>query len=89
MLHLHGHEWVTTGEAVERLGPEVSYETLRNWYAPRGGRPPRVRLLRNPAGLPVRQRGQVLLCWADAVEAERATRLRPAGRPRQNGAKPA
>lgn len=77
-----GVEWITTGEACERLAPDVGPETLRNWYAPRDGRPPTVRVLRDPDGRPVRLRRQLLVCWADVVEAEHTARTQPAGRPR-------
>ncbi len=77
-----GLEYVTTGEACERLAPDVTTETLRNWYAPRGGRPPSVRLLRDPDGRPVRLGREYLVCWPDVVEAELTARLEPGGRPR-------
>lgn len=76
-----GLEWVPTGEACERLAPDVRPDTLRNWYAPRTGKP-RVRLLRDTTGRPVRLRRQLLVCWPDVVEAEHAARTHPAGRPR-------
>lgn len=82
MIVVDGAEWVTTGEACARLAPDVHPDTLRNWYAPRGGRAPVVRLLRDPDGVPVRVRRQFLVRWADVVEAEHAARTRPAGRPR-------
>lgn len=75
-----GLEYVSTGQACERLAPDVRPETLRNWYAPRAGAP-RVRVLRDPSGRPVRLRRQLLVCWPDVVEAEHATRAR-ARRPR-------
>jgi hypothetical protein len=83
VIVVHGLEWVTTGEACERLSPDVGPETLRNWYAPRAGEP-RVRLLRAPGGKPVRQDRQYLICWPDCVEAEHAARVEAAGRPRHN-----
>lgn len=76
-----GLEWVTTGEACARLAPDVRPNTLRNWYAPRTGAPT-VRVLRDTTGRPVRLRRQLLLCWADVVEAEHAARGYYAGRPR-------
>lgn len=74
---LDGLEWVTTGEACERLAPDVGPDTLRNWW--RAGR---VRLLRGASGRPVRLYRQFLVCWADVVEAEHTARTEPAGRPR-------
>jgi hypothetical protein len=83
MIIIAGVEWVTTSEAVERLAPDVGPETLRNWYAPRGGRPSVVRLLRGADGRPLRVRRQYVLCWAEVVEAEHAARTTAAGgRPR-------
>lgn len=82
MLTYAGHEWITTSEACERLAPDVGHETLRNWYAPRNGATPRVRILRTPDGTPIKYRRECLLCWADVVEAEHATRTAPAGRHR-------
>lgn len=75
-----GLEYVTTGQACARLAPDVGRETLRNWYAPRKG-PPRVRVLRDLDGRPVKLNGEVVVCWPDVVEAEHATRQR-ARRPR-------
>lgn len=73
-----GLEYVSTGVACERL--DVHPDTLRNWYAPRTGTP-RVRVLRDPTGRPVRNHRQLMLCWADVVEAEHLTRT-TARRPR-------
>lgn len=78
---IDGVEWITTREACERLAPDVTPTTLRHWY--RDGRPPPVRLLRDPSGRPVRLRRQLLVCWPDVVEAEHATRTAGAGRPRR------
>ncbi len=82
MITVDAVEYVTTGTACARLAPDVTAETLRNWYAPRGGRAPLVRLLRDPDGQPVRLGREYLVCWPDVVEAELATRLEPGGRPR-------
>lgn len=79
---IDGVEWIPTGEACERLAPDVGPETLRNWYAPRDGRAATVRVLRDPDGRPVRLRRQLLVCWPDVVEAEHAARTQAAGRPR-------
>lgn len=78
-----GVEWITTRDACRRLAPDVRPNTLRNWYAPRDASTPRVRLLRDPTGRPVRWRRQYLVAWEDVVEAEHATRSNPAGRPRR------
>lgn len=81
-----GTEWVPTAEVCERLGPDVGPETLRNWYAPRGGARPVVRVLRGPAGRAVRggRTGrEYLLAWDDVVEAEHRYRSAAAGRPRR------
>lgn len=84
-----GVEYVTPSEACERLAPDVKPETLRNWYAPRRGRARRVHRLLTPAGQPVRVPSgrpgarEILLPWAQVVQAERETRLSPhGGRPR-------
>lgn len=77
-----GVEYVTTSEACGRLAPDVGPETLRNWYAPRGGSAPRVRLLRNYAGRPVRVGREYLVAWPDVVEAEHTARTAAGGRPR-------
>lgn len=84
---LNGIEWVPTGEACRRLG--VGPETLRNWYAPRGGRPARVRLLHDVEDRPVRLGRAYLVAWPDCVEAEYAARTEPTGRPRQFDRTPA
>jgi hypothetical protein len=72
---LAGVEWIPTGEACQRL--DLGPDTLRNWYAPRGGARPRVRLLLDVDGYPVRVDRQYLVAWPDVVEAEHATRLNP------------
>jgi hypothetical protein len=82
MLRIDGTDWVSTGEACERLAPDVGPETLRNWYAPRGGQPARVRVLRDERGVPVRIGREYVVAWADVVEAEHAGRTAPQGRPR-------
>lgn len=79
-----GLEWIPTGEVCRRLAPDVSANTLRNWW--RAGR---VRLLRDPTGRPVRLDRQFLLCWTDVIEAEHAARTTPlGGRPRTNVGEP-
>lgn len=85
MIVIDGVEWVTTGEACRRLAPDVTFETLRNWYAPRDRSTPRIRLLRDPAGRPARCNRQYLVAWPEVVEAEVVARTAAGevgGRPR-------
>lgn len=79
-----GTEYVTTGEAVERLAPDVSASTIDNWVRPGpGGAPPRLHPLYGASGARVRLRRQLLYAWPDIVEVERQTRTAAGGRPRQ------
>lgn len=74
MITVAGVEYVTTVEACDRL--DIAADTLRKWYAPQHGQP-RVRLLRDPDGRPVRHGRHLLVAWPDTVEAEYATRTHP------------
>jgi len=79
---LGGVEYVTTSEACERLAPDVTPETMRNWYAPRGQARPLLQVARDRQGVPLRLGGQYVFAWADVVEAEYQARTAGAGRPR-------
>lgn len=83
-MWIDDEEWVTTSEACQRLAPDVHPETLRNWYAPRNGRPATVRALRKPAapGSGPGRGHEYVVNWPDVVEAERAGRVTARGRPR-------
>lgn len=76
-----GVEYVTTAEAIDRLGPDVSARLLRDWRA--AGL---VRAACDPNGKPIRLPAvgglQNVYRWADVVEAEHRTRTSKGGRPR-------
>lgn len=72
MTVLNGVEYITTPEAIERLGPDVTADTIRGWV--RTGKV-------NPAG---RNRARAwIFRWDDLVDAEHNTRESRFGRPRQ------
>lgn len=73
MTFVDGVDYVTTSEAIERLGPDVTADTIRGWV--RQGR-------LAPVG---RYRGGAwIFRWSDVHEAEYQTRVerRPCGRRR-------
>jgi hypothetical protein len=85
---VHGREVVTTSEVVARLAPDVSAETLRNWYAPRGRAKKRLSPVCDPDGKPVRERGEYTFYWDEVLEAEFRARALGKGRPRSGSAEP-
>lgn len=76
MTVINGIEYVTTSEAIERLGPDITADTIRGWVrtgklAPAG---------RHPGA-------EWIFNWRHLLEAEQQTRTsRRGGRPRRNRA---
>jgi hypothetical protein len=71
-----GVEHFTTGQLCARW-PDLTRETVRGWW-----RHGLVALLRDVQGNPVKFDGEYLVPGPDAKEAEKRTRLNPAGAPR-------
>jgi hypothetical protein len=86
MARIAAGEFVTTNQAVKRLGPDVTAERIRDW-----GRRPDVDVtaVRDPDGKPVRvpaRRGvQNVWLWRELVAAEAQTALSGRGRRRTGG----
>jgi hypothetical protein len=77
-------ECVTASVILDRLAPDVSRETLRNWRRARSGdRAPLLCPVTDPAGVPVRVSGEYVYAWPQVVQAEHATRTERRGRPRK------
>ncbi|WP_018807376.1 hypothetical protein [Salinispora arenicola] len=82
-----GQEFVTSGEVVARLAPDVTKETLRNWTRPQGGRRPKLRPCLDPnTGQPVTVDGEYVFVWREVRQVERDVRGR--GRPRAGAVRP-
>lgn len=81
-----GVELVPGSEVCERLAPDVTRETLRNWTRPHGARPPALQPVSGPRGEPIVVDGEYWYRWPDVVEVERSCRREPRGRPRQRAA---
>lgn len=72
MTAVGGIEYVTTAEAIERLGSDITGDTIRGWV--RQGR-------LKPAGR--LSGGPWIFRWSEVVEAEYETRKSRRGRPRR------
>lgn len=75
-VYFRGVEHFTTTQLCARW-PGITRETVRGWW-----RHGLVNLLKDVTGRPVKLDGEYMIPWPDATEAERKTRLNPAGAPR-------